>query len=305
MSIITRAYGASKLLLKANAPTIMVVGGVASMGTGAILASIKTLKIEEKIHLEDRVRDLEKIETGRELELEGYSEDIARADRIKVYGRLSFDLVKLYTVPGVFLVGGGALIFGGHRILVQRNATLAIAYTGLSKAFEAYRDRVAQTIGAEGEAAIRHGATISMKDGKVVDGKIHGEIETGDGSGDIYSRVFEQGASESWQNDLGVNKMFLHQQNRFAQELLIRRGYLYLSEVYLALGFPESDISRVVGWKVKKNPDGSKDFPVVDFGIDTPYFDDHKWSGQNAVYLDFNCQGLIVGGKVQKILEQA
>lgn len=303
MSIITRAYGASKLLLKANAPTIMVVGGVASMGTGAILASIKTLKIEEKIHLEDRVRDLEKIETGRELELEGYSEDIARADRIKVYGRLSFDLVKLYTVPGVFLVGGGALIFGGHRILVQRNATLAIAYTGLSKAFEAYRNRVAESYGEMAESAIHRGGVVVGAREDLGD-KIY-QVEGADGSGDIYSRVFEQGASESWQNDLGVNKMFLHQQNRFAQELLIRRGYLYLSEVYLALGFPESDISRVVGWKVKKNPDGSKDFPVVDFGLDTPYFDDHKWSGQNAVYLDFNCQGLIVGGKVQKILEQA
>ena len=302
MSIITRAYGASKLLLKANAPTIMVVGGVASMGVGTVLASIKTLKIEEV--LENRVEDLEKIQAGRELELEGYTDDLARADRIKVYSRISFDLAKLYAVPGVFLIGGGALVFGGHRILVQRNATLAIAYTGLSKAFDAYRERVRKSIGEEAEASIRHGGIISMKDGKVVDGKIIGEVDF-EGHTDLYNRVFEQGASESWQNDLGVNKMFLHQQNRFAQELLIRRGYLYLSEVYLALGFPESDISRVVGWKVKKNADGSKDFPVVDFGLDTPYFDDHKWNGQNAIYLDFNCQGLIVGGKVQKILEQA
>jgi len=109
----------------------------------------------------------------------------------------------------------------------------------------------------------------------------------------------------SWEPDLGVNKMFVGQQQRFAQELLNRRGYLYLNEVYKALGFPESDIGQVVGWKVKKNPDGSKDFPVVDFGLDRPLPDDWKYSKEKAIFLDFNCQGLIVGGKIQKILELA
>jgi hypothetical protein len=122
---------------------------------------------------------------------------------------------------------------------------------------------------------------------------------------DPYNRVFEQGASQSWQNDLGVNKMFIAAQQKFAQEKLNRAGHLYLSEVYEALGFPESDISRVVGWKVERYPDGSKNFPVVDFGLDKPLFDDYKWNAMNAIYLDFNCQGLIVGGKVQKILEKS
>jgi len=44
---------------------------------------------------------------------------------------------------------------------------------------------------------------------------------------------------------------------------------------------------------------------MIDFGLDTPLPDDWKYSREKAIYLDFNCQGLIVGGKLQKILERA
>lgn len=303
MSIITRAYGATKLLLKAKAPTIMVVGGVSAMGAGTVLASLKTLKVEEVLSKHAPV--LEQIEEATKLDLPSYDANVARADRIKVYARAGVDLGKLYAVPGVFLVGGASLIFGGHHILLQRNATLALAFTGLKKTFDAYRGRVVENLGAEVDHAFYHGtkdgSSILTTTGKLKEGL---ELEAPEDA-DPYNRVFDQWSSNAWQNDLGCNKMFIHQQQRFAQEKLNRRGYLYLSEVYEALGFDESPLSRVVGWKVTKSPDGTKNFPVVDFGLDSPHFDDYKWSGANAIYLDFNCQGLIVGGQIQKILEQA
>ena len=122
---------------------------------------------------------------------------------------------------------------------------------------------------------------------------------------DPYNRLFAEGETTQWINDLAVNKLFIQNQQRMAQILLGNRGYLYLSEVYEALGFPETDISRVVGWKAGFNPDGSKEIPVIDFGLDRPLPDDWKHSKEKAIYLDFNCQGLIIGGKVQKALEKA
>lgn len=303
MSLITRAYGATKLLLKAKAPTIMVVGGVTAMGAGTVLACKQTLKVEEV--LEKHVVSLDKIKHGESLELDSYGKEVAQSDRIKVYSRVSVDMVKLYAVPGTLFVSGAGLVFGGHRILLQRNATLAIAFTGIKKAFDAYRARVIDTLGHDSDQAFYHGSKIR----EVVDSETGAvtTIATRDWAAetDPYNRVFEQGATSAWQPDLGVNKMFISQQQRFAQQLCNQRGHLYLSEVYEALGFPESDISRVVGWKVKRNPDGSKDFPIVDFGIDKPMPDDWKYNKEKAVYLDFNCQGLIVGGKLQKILERA
>lgn len=303
MSYLTRAIGAARLALKAKAPTIMVVGGVAAMGAGTVLACKQTLQVEGI--LEKHTPDLEKIQQGEALELQSYSKEVAQSDRLKVYSRAGFDMVKLYAVPGVLFIGGAGLVFQGHRIMVQRNATLAIAFTSLKSIFDNYRANVRDEFGSEVDQAMYSGYKIKQ----IVDDET-GEVKTvntrdWDNNGDPYNRIFEQGASDSWQPDLGVNKMFVHQMQRYAQELLNRRGYLYLSEVYTSLGFPESDVSRVVGWKVRKHPDGSRDIPFVDFGLDKPHPDDWKYSADKAIYLDFNCQGLIVGGKIQKILERA
>lgn len=304
MSFLTRAYGAARLALKANAPTIMVVSGVGSMGVAAVLGAKQTLLVEAV--MEKHTPDLEKIRMGQSLQLDSYTQENAQQDRFRVYARAGVDLGKLYAVPAVCFVGGAALVFGGHRMLLKRNATLALAFTGLKGAFDKYRDRVVDQFGHDADQAFLHGATLK----EVIDEKT-GKVETiatrdwEESATDPYNRVFEQGATDEWQPDLGINKMFIANQQRFAQQRLNRQGYLYLSDVYKSLGFPESDISRVVGWKVTRLPDGTKDVPFVDFGLDKPMPDDWKYNREHAIYLDFNCQGLIVGGKVQKLLEKS
>ena len=304
MSFLTRAFSASKLLIKANGPTIMVTSGVISMGVGAVVACKKTLGVEEV--LAKHTPDLEKIKQGESLQLESYGKEIAQSDRIKVYTRATLDLGKLYFVPIVLFGSGVALAFGGHRILLRRNATLALAFTGLKRVFDRYRQNVIDEFGSEADQAMYSGyIKKEVIDPETDEVKTVGTRDWDRVDPDSYNRVFEQGASKEWQNDLGANKMFIHNQQRFANELLMRRGVLYLSDVYKSLGFPESDISRVVGWKVKHLPDGSSDIPYVDYGLDKPHPDDWKYNRQKAIYLDFNCQGLIVGGRIQKILEQA
>lgn len=304
MSNLTRAVGAVKLLAKAHAPTIMVVSGVASMAGSVFTASKQTLKVEET--LVPHVESLEKIQTGIDLELDSYDTKAVQRDKVVVYTRVAKDLTVLYAVPGVLFIGGACLVFGGHRMLLKRNASLALAFTGLKKAYDTYRSNVRDEFGAEVDQAMLHGY-------KIVE---HTDPETGkvttintrdwDAPGaDPYNRVFGRGETSQWIDDLSVNKMFIAQQQRMAQILLGNRGYLYLSEVYEALGFPETDVSRVVGWKAGYNPDGSKDIPVIDFGLDRALPDDWKYTQQGQIYLDFNCQGLIIGGKIQKALEKA
>ena len=301
LSTLTHAMGAAKLALKAHAPTIMVVGGVASMAAGTVVACKQTLKLDSV--LEKHASTLERVEETRTLKLESYSNNDARNDRYKVYFRASVDLAKLYAVPTVLFSGGCALVFGGHRLLLQRNATLALAYTGLKKSFDAYRQRVVEAFGPEADQGMLNGFQKEVID--ETNGEVINVRDWEESSRDPYNRVFGQGETLAWKPDLSENRMFLDAQRGYAQELLNRRGYLYLSEVYEALGFDESDVSRVVGWKIRRNPDGSKDFPHVDFGLDTPMADDWKYNREKAIYLDFNCQGLIVGGKIQRILEEA
>lgn len=296
LNFVHRAVGATRLLLKDHGPTLMVVGGVASMGAAAVLVGKKSLQLNEV--LQPHVNALEKAEglvSANAMEV--HKKDVAKA--------AGFDVIKLYSVPTILFVGGACLVFGGHRVMVKRNATLAIAFTGLQKAFDSYRANARKEMGEEFDQAMLAGYQVKEvinEDGS----KEYVNVRDWDeSSSDPYNRVFEQGATTEWVNDLGINKMTVANQQRYAQELLNRRGYLYLREVYHALGFPETPISHVVGWKVRRNPDGSKDFPAVDFGLNKPLESDWIYSNENAIYLDFNVQGLIVGGIVQKILEKA
>lgn len=298
MHKLTRALGAAKLALKANSPTILVVGGVVAMGAAVIAAGVQARKMDKV--LEPHVTDLEGY---RDFE----PDDVAvQQAKIETYTKMSFEMVKLYAVPAVLFVGGAGMTFYGHNILVQRNATLVVAFTTLKKSFDSYRARVVNVMGHEYDQAFMNG---SRKIGGAEIGEDAGMLyhtrDWDESGNDPYNRVFAQNTTHEWQNDLGANKIFLGGQQRIAQQVLNRRGYLYLSEVYNSLGFPESDVSRVVGWKVRTLSDGSPDIPVVDFGLDKPLPDDWKYSQKREVYLDFNCQGLIVGGKVQQMLEQA
>lgn len=303
----TRALGAARLALQANAPTLMVVGGVVSMGAAVVTASKKTLDLEEI--LAPAVQALDTIEqaTGHTGYIGGeFTEQNARTARYKVYSRATLDCTKHYAVPGVLFFGGAALVFGGHRIMLKRNAAITLAFTTMKKALDTYRANVIKAAGPEFDRAM----TMGYKNREIVDeatGKTEmvSDFDWDADLNDPYARIFEQGESSQWVPDLGINKDFLEIQQQYAQQLLNRQGHLYLSDVYKALGMAESPLSRLVGWKVERLPDGSKNIPMVDFGLNTPMADDWTYSKDNAVYLDFNCQGFIIGGKVQKIMEKA
>lgn len=299
---ITQAVGATTLVLKHHAPTIMVVGGVVSMGASVVTASKKTLYIDAI--LEPVVEKLEEINDAADRKVGSYTPKQARSDRFMVYGKGWYALTKHYAVPGTLFIGGACLVFGGHRMLLQRNATLAIAFTGLQKAFEKYRENARHAMGDEFDQAMISGFTrkeVVGPDGEVTE--INARDWHSEDNADPYARVFEQGESTEWRPDLGMNKHFVAMQRKYAQEKLNRQTYLYLSDVYEALGFEETPISRLVGWKVTRNPDGSKDYPSIDFGLDRSLPDDWKYNQEHAIFLDFNCK-LIIGGDVQKALEK-
>ena len=304
VKFITRAYHAAKLATKANAPTIMVVTGVVSMGASVITASRQTLKAEEVLAV--HVPKLEKIQEARALDVKSYQDEEALKDRFTVYSATAWDLTKLYAVPAVLFVGGATLVFGGHRIMLKRNAALSIAFTTVSKALEKYRANVTQAMGPDFDRAMSGG----FVNKEIVDEET-GKTETvsvydwdADMS-DPYNVVFDQGNSTQWEPDLGINKGFVAIQQEYAQEKLNRQGILYLSDVYKALGILETPMSRIVGWKIRMNPDGSREIPVVDFGLNKVANQQFAYGPDHSIYLDFNCQGLVIGGIVQKIMEQA
>lgn len=106
-----------------------------------------------------------------------------------------------------------------------------------------------------------------------------------------YAAFFDE-QSAAWTKNPECNKMFLLQQQNFANEKLRARGYLFLNEVYDMLGLPRTRAGQLVGWCYDEhNPCGDN---YVDFNI----FDDHNREFVNgfekSVLLDFNVDGNIL-----------
>ena len=83
-----------------------------------------------------------------------------------------------------------------------------------------------------------------------------------------------------WSNDQEVNLIFLKAQERYANEIVINRGHLFLNEVYDMLGIKRSKSGQLLGWVYDENkavsfnyvPINSSDF-ILMFNVDGDILD--------------------------------
>lgn len=107
----------------------------------------------------------------------------------------------------------------------------------------------------------------------------------------IYMRLFDS-TCVAWSKDPWMNKKFLLLQQEYANELLKRRGYLFLNEVFDMLGMSRTKVGQVTGWIYdEQNPLGDN---FVDFGIVKEYNADFINCLEADVLLDFNVDGEIL-----------
>ena len=104
--------------------------------------------------------------------------------------------------------------------------------------------------------------------------------------------VFFDEASAAWTKIPECNKMFLLQQQNFANDKLRARGYLFLNEVYEMLGLPRTRAGQLIGWVYDaKNPVGDN---YVDFNIFNTRNREFVNGFEKSVLLDFNVDGNIL-----------
>ena len=88
--------------------------------------------------------------------------------------------------------------------------------------------------------------------------------------------------------------MFLNSQQKYANDLLKAQGYLFLNDVYKALGLEPTKAGQIVGWVY--NPDNPVGDNYVDFGI-YDVSNERKRAFVNGyeenILLDFNVDGNI------------
>lgn len=293
---VTRKAGLLMLQAKAQSPHILFGVGIVGFGATVVLSSRATLKVSDILdETQKNLSDIKSIEDNAELSKKHkYTPDDATRDRIVVYTQAFVDISKLYAPSFACGVLTIAAFSKAHAIQNARIGALAAAYTGLDRAFRLYREQVREIIGEEAERDIRYDARVESVEILHPDGgksEFAERKKIGEGAYSMYARFFDE-TCDPWQKNPEYNWVFLRAQQQYANDMLKSRGYLFLNDVYKALGIEPTEAGQVVGWIL--GPDGDN---YVDFGFldgSKPRSRDFVNGHTNSVFLDFNVDGYIL-----------
>jgi hypothetical protein len=97
----------------------------------------------------------------------------------------------------------------------------------------------------------------------------------------LYARRFDF-TNKHWSPNAAHNKMFLHTQQSYLNDVLAARGHVFLNDVHDALGLDRTTAGQLVGWLRGGEGDGFIDLGITEDENDPGVF-----------LLDFNVDGLI------------
>ncbi len=309
---LSRAIGRMQLTLKRNDSAIMTGVGIAGMLGTVVLACRATAKMPELVSDHERLlknlHDMEaSVDAGEEIyvqdengaDITPMTENDIRHEKVQIYAFIAKDYIRTY-LPAVALgmASTGCIVYG-HTLEHRKYLGAVEAYTGAMGLLDAYRERVKEKYGEDVDKELRYGLKHDILEGETVNEngkkkKTKEDILTLDGGEPgQYARVFDE-RNHYWEKSPEFTMMFLKaQQNKF-QHLLNTRGYVFLNEVYDALGFEMTSTGGLVGWL--QNPE---DQPTnyISFGLfdyDNPKTRLFINGKTNAVLLDFNVDGVII-----------
>lgn len=282
-------------ITKRFSPQILMGVGIAGVLTAGVLACRATLKIEPVLDKAEHEADLVK-EAHKNDEFE--SETAYTKALSRVYINRGLQIAKLYALPlSVGTVGIGCLL-GSYGVLNQRNVASIAAYQTLASGFEQYRQRVVADVGEDKDKEYRFGIVEREVPEFDAEGNQTGTKTVTDVvvDGKDYARMFELGTSDLWSRVPGMNQLTLTNQQNWLNDRLNNRGYLFLNDVYKALGFPETPEGQVVGWLAEghRNFDGKTMDGFVEFGladIEAEGRANFEDPFEGGVLLDFNVDG--------------
>ena len=274
MKNVTRAFHKTGLKLKKHSPEILVVTGIVGVVVSTVMACKATTKVNDVIakgkeavnDVHDKMADAE----AGIIQAEEYTPKEQRKDLAVAYAKTGYELVKLYAPAATVGVLSLTAIVGSHKILRKRNVALAAAYASTDKLFKEYRGRLIDRFGKEVDRELLYNlknkeieeVTVSedgsestqKKTVKVIEGPLYDE----------FARIFDE-SCVAWTKSPEKNRFFLAEVERFANQKLQEQGFLFMNDVYEALGFDKTAAGQVVGWVFnEENPIGEN---YVSFGI--------------------------------------
>lgn len=304
ISKVSRSLHKAGFKFKKHSPEILAVTGVIGIVTSAVMACKATIKVND---IADEAKEtIDKIHesVGKGLHTsdgEEYTEEIAKKDLTITYVQTGLKFVKLYGPSVAIGIASIGCMLGSNHILRKRNIALAAALTNVATSFKEYRGRLVDRFGKDLDRELRFGIkakeieeTVANEDGKETTVKKTVEVVDPNTAHSMYSIVFCEG-NTGWTRNAELNKVFLIQQQNYANDKLKMNGILTLNEVYDMVGAPRTAYGQIAGWVY--TDDGSIGDNFVDFGI----FDvnnekacDFINGREKSIILDFNCIGNIL-----------
>lgn len=307
---LNRFAGMTKLHIQKASPTLLLIGGIAGIVTGTVMACKATKKAEPLIN--DVIDDINNVHAGKETNNQ-YGKDLTMA-----YWKGICGIGKLY-LPAIAIEGVsiGCLI-ASHNIQNTRIAGLSAAYTAMGNAYNSLQERL-KAENPELHEKLVYGVKNETVTTDIVDAK--GKVKTvvkevkvanPDESISPYARYFNN-TNPNWDENPMMSLDFIMKQQKTANRMLHDRGYLFLNEVYKLLGFPITQEGQSVGWIYCPNSTDEKHknafedaWNYVSFGIygisekngfciPSNAINQQFVNGDGTVaLLDFNCDGYIL-----------
>lgn len=304
ISKVSRSLHKAGFKFKKHSPEILAVTGVIGIVTSAVMACKATTKVNDIVDEAKETIDKVHESVGKGLHTsdgEEYTEEIAKKDLTITYVQTGLKFVKLYGPSVALGIASIGCMLGSNHILRKRNIALAAALTNVATSFKEYRGRLVDRFGKDLDRELRFGIkakeveeTVTDEDGKETTVKKTVEVVDPNTAHSMYSIVFCEG-NTGWTRNAELNKVFLIQQQNYANDKLKMNGILTLNEVYDMVGAPRTAYGQIAGWVY--TDDGSIGDNFVDFGI----FDvnnekacDFINGREKSIILDFNCIGNIL-----------
>lgn len=304
ISRVSRSLYKAGFKFKKHSPEILAVTGVIGIVTSAVMACKATTKVNDIVDEAKETIDKIHESVGKGLHTsdgEEYTEEIAKKDLTITYVQTGLKFVKLYGPSVALGIASIGCMLGSNHILRKRNIALAAALTNVATSFKEYRGRLVDRFGKDLDRELRFGIkakeveeTVTDEDGKETTVKKTVEVVDPNTAHSMYSIVFCEG-NTGWTRNAELNKVFLIQQQNWANDKLKMNGILTLNEVYDMVGAPRTAYGQIAGWVY--TDDGSIGDNFVDFGI----FDvnnekacDFINGREKSIILDFNCIGNIL-----------
>ena len=269
-------YGKASLFLKRNSGDLLVYGGLASIGLGAVLTGVGTLKANEAVG--DYKEEVSKID---EMNVPEEEKVVLKK---KATGRCAWRCFKAFApAVGAYSVGAAGVLCG-KNVWKKRYAGASVMAAMYNETLEKYRDRWKEKVGEEAEREVFEDVQSEIVYDTDEKGKTHKhELKTPAGSGHPLEFIFDE-RNLKYKKYAGNNYFALMQARKQCNNILIARGWMLLSEALEIIGMPVPAYATQVGWvRDPMNPE------KILFGMEGD--DELRYAANQCILLKFNCDG--------------